>query len=106
MPLVGETDGNAVSLEGPELFDKAIIQLLVPLADQKLNDGLAAGKKLRAVAPDAVSGVGHCDALRVAGVPGIFGEPDFLRGGGGIERRQRWSGRFHIAYKVGSEFPV
>ena len=44
--LVGETHGDVISVECPKFFDKAIFQLLSPLALQKLDDSLATTEEL------------------------------------------------------------
>src|SRR4026207_891122 len=54
MPLVGKPDGNQITLTRPQLLDKAIVELLVPFADQKVNDGFAPCKEFHAVTPDTV----------------------------------------------------
>src|ERR1051325_397306 len=63
MPLVGETNCNAIALTGPELFDQPILQLLRPFTSQKFLDRGSASKELRAVAPDAVGCIGERHSL-------------------------------------------
>src|SRR5262245_7935782 len=46
MPLVGEPHRNAVFAECPELFDKAVLELLVPLAGEKLDDRRSSREEL------------------------------------------------------------
>src|SRR5215475_5949546 len=38
VPLVGETDGNAAPLEGPQLLDQAIVEFAGPLAGEEGDD--------------------------------------------------------------------
>src|SRR5262249_31369888 len=100
VPLVGETNRDAVALESPEFLDEAIVQLLVPLAGKELVAGFATGQKLRAVAADAVRGVSQGDLFRVARIPGILGQADLFGGGLGIEWRKRWSRVFSCGHKT------
>jgi hypothetical protein len=72
-----EADGDAVLVEGPELLDEAVVELVGPLAAEEVDDGGASLKKLGAVAPAGVLGIGEGDALGIARVPGV------LKGGSG-----------------------
>ena len=65
-------------MEAPQLFLEPILLLAFPLAPEKFTDCLSALEELGPVAPLRVLGVGECDAIRVAAVPGIFGRLDFL----------------------------
>src|SRR6185437_6400642 len=69
MPLVREADGDAISGEGPDLLDEAIVELARPLAPEKGDDLGPSGDEFRAVAPAAVLRVGQGDALGIAGIP-------------------------------------
>src|SRR5277367_6720830 len=55
--LVGEADGDARSIEGPQLLDQTIIQLTPPLSCQEFDDLLASVDELCAVSPLAINGV-------------------------------------------------
>jgi len=57
-----------------------------PLAFEESIDRVAAGDEFRAVSPLAIFGIGECDPGRIAAVPGILGQPGFLRGGIVVER--------------------
>src|ERR1700734_1718334 len=87
VPLVSESHRDTIARECPQLLDQAIVELAVPFAYQERLDGVAAAEKLRAVAPAAVGRIGERHALGIPGVPGVFGQTHFLRGGLGIERR-------------------
>src|SRR5690348_14747963 len=65
VPLVGEPDRDAVSGEGPDLLDQAIVELALPLACEKCHDGRAAFEELGTVPPDAVRRVCKCDPCGV-----------------------------------------
>src|SRR5262245_55859476 len=94
VPLIGKANRDAVALISPELLDQSVVELLGPLAGQKLLDGLAPGEELRAIAPYAVSGVSHGHSLRVPCVPGVFGQANLLRCGCPVERGKGWAGLF------------
>ena len=89
VPLVLEADGDVVAGKGPELLDEAVAVLGGPLAGEEVHDGGTTGEKLRTIAPSAVLGVSKRDANGVAGVPGVLGEADFLKGGLVGEGRER-----------------
>src|SRR4051812_17093317 len=100
MPLIGETNSDAIALTGPELFDQTIVQLLGPFASQELLDRCSARQELRSVAPDAVGSVGQCYSPWIARIPGVFSRPHFLSRSLGRERRQWRTGLFdagHVA---------
>src|SRR5215471_7930517 len=92
VPLVSETNSNSVALTSPKFLDQPVVELLDPLASEELLDRLPAGEELRAVAPHAIGCVGQGHALRVARVPGVFGQPNLLRGGACVERRKGRTG--------------
>src|SRR5271166_343054 len=87
VPFVGEANGYAVLTESPDLLDQAVVELTVPLARQERLYGLTALEKFRAVAPAAVARVGDRDAGRIARIPCVLGEADFLCSGLGGEGR-------------------
>ncbi len=55
--LVGETDGDAGSVEGPQLFDEAVVQFATPFSGQEFDDFFAAVDELCAISPFAIHGV-------------------------------------------------
>jgi hypothetical protein len=75
--LVDEADGHAVFSKAPEFLAQAVFVLASPLGGEELDDGVAAGDELVAVAPAAAGGVGEGDRVGVAGVPGVLGLADF-----------------------------
>src|SRR6202044_2718206 len=93
VPLVGESDRDATASEGPHLLDEPVVELPRPLALEKGDDVGASIDELRAVSPATVLGVGEGDALRLAGIPRIFGGARFLRGRLRGEGRQGWGAR-------------
>jgi len=100
VPFVGESDGDAILLEGPNFFDEAIIEFLVPFAGEELHDGVATREEFGTVAPDGIDGVGQRDSLGVASVPGVFGQANFLDGGLGVEGRERRARGFHTVSRL------
>src|SRR5258705_6379711 len=80
VPFVGEADGYAIAIEGPQLFDQPVVQLPRPLASEKRDDLLAAARELGAVSPARIRRVGEGDLLGVTGVPAILGQSDLLNG--------------------------
>merc|ERR1712026_650381 len=70
----------------------AVIEFPCPLAFEEHGGLVAAPGKFGAVSPSGVLGIGESDLGRIAAVPAIFGEPDFLAGGGLVERWQRGTG--------------
>src|SRR5580693_4060940 len=89
MPLVLKAHRDAVAVEGPEVLDQAIVELLRPFAGEEGNDRGAAFEEFRAVAPAARLGIGQRDALGIAGIPGVFGHAGLLGGGLSGKWRQR-----------------
>ena len=51
MPFVGVPDRDAVLREGPQLLDKAVIQLLRPFAFKECACLIAVGREFGAAAP-------------------------------------------------------
>ena len=100
MPFIGESDGNAISLERPKFLNEAIVQFPVPFSSQKLHDSFTARQELGTIAPGAIHRVSQGDPLRLACIPGIFGQPDFLGGGLRIKRWQWRSGSFHRHFVI------
>jgi len=93
MTLVGEADGDAGSVEGPEFLDEAIVEFATPLSGEELDDFVASVDKFGAVSPYAVHGVDEGDLLGIAGVPAVFGFADFSSGSfAGEGRDQIWRG--------------
>jgi hypothetical protein len=89
VPLVGETHGDAIAGECPELLRKAVVELAVPFAGQESDDLIAAGQKLGAVSPAAIDGVCQRNLVRIAGVPGVFGLANLFGGSGLGKWRKR-----------------
>jgi hypothetical protein len=85
--FVFEADSNAMAGEGPEFLFEFIIQFVLPFAGEELNDLLSAVKEFGAVAPFGVGGIGERYFFGVTGIPGVFGQLDFLSGGFSGERR-------------------
>src|SRR5882757_1956281 len=46
MAFISEAHGDAISVMGPEFFDKPIVQFPAPLSFQKCNDLLPSGREL------------------------------------------------------------
>jgi len=91
VPLVGESDGNSIAADRPELLDEPVLELPVPFAPQELLDGLTAGDEFGPVAPDAVDRVSERHSFRITGVPGVFGQAHLLDGGVAVERWKWWT---------------
>ena len=77
VPLVGESNGDAVAAERPQFFDKAVVEFATPLPGEEGLDFRAAGDEFGAVAPDAVRRIGQGDLGGVAPVPRILGKACF-----------------------------
>ena len=97
-PFVSEAHGDAVVAERPQLFDESILQLAAPLARQELDDLLAPLRKLGTVSPLAVDGVRERDARRIATVPRVLRQANFLNRGLASEGRQ---GGTCVAHEIG-----
>src|SRR5687768_2314819 len=91
VPFVRKAYRDAVVVKRPQLLDEAVVELLAPLAYQELLDGLAPGEELRAIPPDAVTGVSQRDPLRLARVPRVLGHAHLLRRRRCVEWRERRS---------------
>ena len=89
-PFVLKTHSDAVAVERPEVLDQTVVELLGPFAREEGDDGRAALKKFRAIAPAAVLGIGERDPLGVARIPGVLRHGRLLRGG---FLRERWDRR-------------
>jgi hypothetical protein len=89
VPLVCKPHSYSIVREGPELFDEPVIQFFRPFAREKGNDLWPSIHKFRAVSSAGVYSVGQGDFFRIAGIPTIFGQTDFLNCGLAGERRQR-----------------
>src|SRR5580692_9575374 len=85
-PFVGEANGDAVLMKGPEFLDQPIVELAVPFAGQKRLDRGPALKELGAVSPPAVFRISERHARRVTGVPGVLGPTRLLRRGFLVKR--------------------
>src|SRR5215813_13927185 len=91
MPLVRESNGDAIVPERPQLLDQSIVQLAVPFAPKKRDDLLAPGDEFRPISPAALETVGAGHPLGVARIPAILGSPHLLDRRVERERRQRRS---------------
>lgn len=78
VPFIGEPDGDAVAVMRPQLLNESVLEFAYPFAFEKRDDLLAALRKLTAIAPPAVGRICERYAHRVATVPGVFGQADFL----------------------------
>src|SRR5271154_6817873 len=91
--LVGEAYGDARSVEGPELFDEAIVEFAFPLSGEEGDDLCAAVDEICAVAPLAVDRITEGDFFGIARVPIVFCFAHLGGGGFTIEwRDQVWLG--------------
>jgi hypothetical protein len=81
VPLIGVTDGDAVIGERPQLFDQAVVELLVPLAGQEGFGLFTVLGEISAVAPLSVERVGEGNLFSVTAVPAIFGQANLFDGG-------------------------
>jgi hypothetical protein len=90
-PFVGEANGDAVLVKGPEFLDQPIIELAVPFAGEKRLDRGAPLKELGAVSPSAVFGIRKRDARRVARVSTVLGPARLLHSGFSSEGWERRS---------------
>src|SRR5687767_1180976 len=61
-PFIGETHGNPIVRECPDLLDQPVVHLALPFASEELGNGGTAGEELRPVSPPAVLGIGERDA--------------------------------------------
>ena len=77
-PLIGKAHRDTILRERPQFFYQAIVQLTRPLVCQKRDNLSAAGRECSPVAPAAVDRLGKRHAMRVARVPSVLGQPDFL----------------------------
>src|SRR3954447_10094866 len=80
--LVGEAYGDAGSVEGPELFDEAVVEFAAPFSGEEFHDLFATVDEFGAVTPLAVDGVTEGDFFGIARIPVIFGFAHL--GGGGF----------------------
>src|SRR6202012_4343424 len=87
VPLVGEAHGDAIAGECPQFLDQAGFLFFLPLSGQERDDVVATIDEFGAVTPLAVDGVSESDLGRVATVPAVLGQTDFLHGGFMGERR-------------------
>src|ERR1022692_3733904 len=54
MPLIGESHGDPIPVERPQLLDQAVVELARPFADEKCLDRIATLEELDSIAPAAV----------------------------------------------------
>src|SRR5208283_676883 len=62
MPLIGESHGDSIFRECPQLLDQTVVKLTRPFAREKRLDGVASLEELDAVPPAAVRRIGKRDA--------------------------------------------
>ena len=67
-------------MKRPKLFDQPIVQFFRPFACQEGDDLRSSVDEFRAVSPVGIHRVSLCHFLRVARVPTIFRQPNFLNG--------------------------
>src|SRR6266436_2126113 len=91
VPFVRKSDGDAVCLIRPKFFDEAIVEFLVPFAGQELNDRVAPTEEFGTIAPHRIDAISQRYPVRVASVPGVFGQANFLDGGLEVEWGQWWA---------------
>src|SRR5262252_8617259 len=91
MPLVGESHGDAIGGTGPQFLDEAVVELPYPFTLQEGTHLIAALRKLGAITPTGVLRIDLHHAVGVAGVPGILGHTNLLRGRFDGKRRNRWT---------------
>src|SRR5271156_4942378 len=89
MPFVGEAHRHAVVAKPPQLLDEPVVEFLVPFAGQERANGLPALDELDAIAPFAAYRISQRHPRRIAAIPGILGQTDFLHRRFRRERRQR-----------------
>lgn len=87
MEFVFEADCDTMAGEGPEFLFEFIVQFALPFAGEELDDLLSAIEEFGAVSPFGIGGIGEGYFFGVTGIPGVFGQPDFLGGGFGCEWR-------------------
>ena len=94
MEFIFEADCDTMAGEGPEFLFEFIVQFVLPFAGEELDDLLCAIEEFGAVSPFGIGGIRERYFFRVTGIPGVFGQLDFLSGGFG---REWWIGRllFH-----------
>src|SRR5205807_4762078 len=73
VPFVLVAHGDPMVGEGPQGFDQAVIEFPIPLPREELPNLVTADNELAPVAPHRIFGVGQGYAVRVAGVPAVFG---------------------------------
>jgi hypothetical protein len=88
MEFIFEADCYTMAGEGPEFLFEFIVEFALPFAGEELNDLLSAIEEFGAVAPFGIGGIGERYFFGVTGIPGIFGQLDFLGGGFGREWRK------------------
>jgi hypothetical protein len=89
VPFVSKADCNSIFMKSPELLNESIVQFPSPLMGEKLDNCLTAGEKLQTITPYAVRSVGAGHVIRIATVPSILRQSDFLHCRVTIEGRNR-----------------
>src|SRR5262245_28647125 len=105
MPLIRETNGNAVALTGPKFLDQPIVQFLCPFANEELLNRFSPGQELRSVSPYAVGRIGQRHSAWITRIPSVLCHPHLLSRGLGRKLRKRRTGlrvSGHVAFSRSS----
>src|SRR5260370_11680997 len=89
VPFVSKPHGDAIFMEGPELFDEPVVEFLGPLAGQKSDDFLPASQEFRTVSPAGIRRVSQRHLFGIAGIPRVVGQPSLLDRGFAVVWRKR-----------------
>jgi len=73
MPLIGETNRDAVFSERPDFLNKPVVEFPFPFPGQKRFDRRATLQEFGTVTPATIRRVAERHALRIARVPRILG---------------------------------
>lgn len=94
VPLIGVTNCDPIAFMQPQLFDESVVKLLVPLPLKKRLSLSSAIGEFRSIAPLRIRCICQRDLGRIARVPAVLRQTDFLFGS--LER-EWWQGRasFH-----------
>src|SRR5215813_13218708 len=90
MPFIGKTNGNTVSVMGPEFLNQSIVEFPIPFTGQKFDNRLPSLKNLGTIAPPAVFRVRQAYPFRITRIPAILSCTDLLNSCLSSKRRQWW----------------